>query len=480
MSDGALTQLAAIGAQDFNFLSDDLDNSLFKETEKKINNCCKATFSMYPFGKASWGTTTRFKIQKKGDLLGSIYFVVKLPKKGSYEDENGQNKIYDKWVDYIGNVLIENVKLYIGGQLIDEQTGEFMQIYSDLKDDDWNKNCMIGHSERMSRLGGNKDDFYNEPRSDYVYVPLKFWFCESYEKYLPLIALQYHDVEIEIKIREASQCLQLIKTGDPSSSNEDKELDTSSQHIIPPDSTYSGTGNKSPLEDVRLDCNYVLLDTEERKRIAQKDHEILITQTQRISKNLFDSMNISLTFNHPVKEMFWYIQNSLIKNKPDPFNFSTGYDNYMDKQIYDFLESNNITHNTYYRNYTNKVHWMYDARILINGQPIVDWKDYRYFYYLQNYENYRNKLEHFIYLYSFCDNPKSKTPTGSLNFSRINEAELQISTNGSSIDTYNDVREQKNVIDYKHMDNFLNVHIYAVNYNYLIIKGGMAGLKYKC
>ena len=89
-------------------------------------------------------------------------------------------------------------------------------------------------------------------------------------------------------------------------------------------------------------------------------------------------------------------------------------------------------------------------------------------------------MEHFIYLYSFCDNPKSKTPTGSLNFSRINEAELQISTNLGSTDTYNDFREGENVIGYKQMDNFLNVHIYAVNYNYLIIKGGMAGLKYKC
>ena len=114
MSEGALTQLAAVGAQDCNFLSDNLNDTLFKETEKKINNCCKATFSMYPNGKATWGTTTRFKIQKKGDMLGSLYFVAKLPKRGN------NSGVFEKWVDYIGNVLIENVKLYIGGKLIDE------------------------------------------------------------------------------------------------------------------------------------------------------------------------------------------------------------------------------------------------------------------------------------------------------------------------------------------------------------------------
>lgn len=470
MSDGGIIQLATVGAQDCNFLSDNLNDTIFKESEKKINNCCKATFSMYPNGKATWGTTTRFKIQKKGDMLGSLYFVAKLPQRG----HNGS--IFDKWVDYIGNVLIENVKLYIGDKLIDEQTGEFMQIHSDLKDDDWNKDCLIGHN-RLDKYMGD-DDWFREPRKDYVYVPLKFWFCDNYNKYLPLIALQYHEVEIEIKIREAKDCLQLIKTGDPDSTQEEKELNKYSNYILPPDSNYSGTGNQIQLEDVRLDCNYVLLDTEDRRRIAQMEHEILITQTQKIVQNVSNSKSVYLNFNHPVKEMFWYIQNSHIKNQPDPFNFSTGYKDLMDKDIYDYFDTQNKKHKEYYRFHNNKGHWLDEARITIDGHPIIDWKDWKYFHLLQNYENYRNKLEHNIYLYSFTGNPKSKTPMGSLNFSRLEEAQLQIKINEENRTKFKSIRESNK--QYKGDDESLTINVYAINYNYLVIKGGVASLLFEC
>ena len=169
MASGALTQLVAVGAQETNFLSNDAKDSIFNEPVKKINNFVKSTSSMQPLGSSNWGTTTKFKIERKGDLLNSMYFVAKLPELNRSYLTDTSNTNFVRWVDYIGNVLIENVKLYIGGQLIDEQSGDFTQIYSDLYDDDWNKLCMIGCDESLTTP---REKIY----ATYVYVPLKFWF----------------------------------------------------------------------------------------------------------------------------------------------------------------------------------------------------------------------------------------------------------------------------------------------------------------
>ena len=101
-------------------------------------------------------------------MLGSMYLVAKLPKLQSSNIENNNN-YYFRWSNYIGNLLIENVKLFIGGQLIDEQTGEFKQLYTDLYDDDWNKLCLIGMDETLITP---KDDYI---LPTFIYIPLKFW-----------------------------------------------------------------------------------------------------------------------------------------------------------------------------------------------------------------------------------------------------------------------------------------------------------------
>ena len=184
MSNGALTQLVAVGAQEENFLSEEPKDSIFLNKEKKINNFVKSTLSMEASGSANWGNTIKFKVEKKGDLLNSLYFVAKLPALNRKYLADTGSEYFVRWVDYIGNVLIENVKLFIGGQLIDEQTGDFAQIYTDLYDDDWNKLCLIGLDDTLTTPSDSVD-------STFVYVPLQFWFCQKLQNSLPIIALQY-------------------------------------------------------------------------------------------------------------------------------------------------------------------------------------------------------------------------------------------------------------------------------------------------
>ena len=200
MSNGALTQLVAVGAQDKLLKSDKLEDSIFKESEKKITNFVKATESIRPIGSSNWNSTINFKIEKKGDLLASVYFVVKLPKISRSLLDIKTDDYYLRWVDYVGNVLIESVKL-IGGQVIDEHYGDFMQVYTDLYDDDWNKK-IIGLDDTLITPS-------EEINETYLYIPLKFWFCNSLEKALPIISLQYHD--IEIYKRDFDCCYQVLQ-----------------------------------------------------------------------------------------------------------------------------------------------------------------------------------------------------------------------------------------------------------------------------
>lgn len=458
MAEGALTQLVAIGAQESQFITKDTKSSIFYPGISKTTNFVKADKSIYSEGTGNWGTTVKFRINKNGDLLGSCYVVVELPELSLDEHINlaDYNKLRVKWVDYIGNVLVENVKLYIGGQLIDEQSGEFNQIYTDLTDDDWNKLCLIG-----------LDDNLIKPRqkilSTHIYVPLKFWFCNDMKKALPLIALQYHDVEIEVKIREWQYCYQILKN-----IGADGVPAVPVQYQIYNDTLSLKQVN---IKDIRLDCNYYYLDSEDRKRIAQSEHKFLITQVQKRSCSLSQGLNIDLNFNHPVKEMFFYIQNDYIRNLPEPFNFSAT-PTYITKEI---KEDINTTYSTF--NNLSKNHNLGNARILINGFSRVDWRDYKYYYYLQNYENYRNKLEHYIYLYAFSPDPKSSTAYGCMNFSRIDNAQLQFNINKQLKEIYSSNIFPK-ISQTLGVNGNFTINVYAINYNFLIVKGGMAGVEY--
>ena len=455
MASGALTQLVAIGAQDANFLSEDEKYSVFQSKDPKINNFVKSTSSMQPKGSVNWGSKIRFVVEREGDLLNTAYLVIKLPKIARDFLTTKTNNYYVRWVDYIGNALVKNIKLFIGGQLIDEQTGDFMQIFNDLYDDDFNKLCLIG-------MDGNLNTPAEEIDSTWVYIPLKFWFCNNLSDALPLIALQHHSVEIEVEFREWSECYQVL---------DKKENNQGFVH-----SQKTNPMVKQDLEGCRLDCNYIYLDSKERIRISQKSHKFLITQTQKIEAAVGSGKSVELNFNHPVKEMFYYFSNNYVKSQPDPLNFSLKTE-YQTPEYFDKF-MNGIPNKTVADyNSLRKDHILGEARILINGFPRVEWKDYKYYYFLQNYENYRNKLEHNVYLYSFSSNPTAGIPMGSLNFSRVDNSQLQFTIN--DITKKNVKRDLLNNNQLKNIsDENLNVTIYGVNYNYLEIEGGMVGLKY--
>ena len=274
MSQGALTQLSAIGAQEENFLSKTPQYSVFNERVKKINNFADRYHTMIPPGKATWGSKFRMKIDKEGDLLNGLYFLVTLPQldinncpNNSETDQSGTNSI--SWIESIQDYIIKDVKLYIGGQLIDEKSGLAMAISDKLLTDDQVFNWLSDHIESNFKVNEGTD----EVNKNDILIPLKFWFSSNVKKGLPLIALQYHDVELEIEIN-----------------NFETAYNTYKYYSSGPSGNYIDNKNNThpfkDLENVKIIGSYTLLDQKERKRVAEAEHKILITQTQNIEKSL--------------------------------------------------------------------------------------------------------------------------------------------------------------------------------------------------
>lgn len=457
MSRGALLQLIAKGEMDKYLYDNNIENTLFKKSFKKITNFAEAHISQYPISSSTWGNTITFKIDRYGDLLSNMYLVLKIPQISVTDiigkSENPRTSEYRvKWKDYLGNLLIDTIKFKIGGQTIDEQTGEYIQFYTDLYDTTWSKLCMIGHDESMI-IPSTK---INE---QYLYIPLKFWFCNDIENALPIIGLQYHEIEVEIKLKNWDDLYHVVKkvTNEISIS----ESETSKNNFE--HTTEKLT--KKHFDDLRLDCNFIYLDIEERKIMAEEKLEYLITQTQYIKTSCKPIDSINLNFNHPVKEIFFVIQNKDIFNLGEIFNYS-GKSKYLPVNISTITES-------LWDQIPNK-HLLSSASLELNGVDRVVKKDYKFWHYVQNYEHYRNTVLHNIYMFSF--GLSNSFSSGSCNFSRINNAELKINL----IDNTNEFihhDDDSKIVSIGPGTNS-QISIYANNYNILVINGGMGGLMF--
>ena len=371
MSNGPIIDLVAKGLLDEDIMDSTNKTSLFNFNISKKNKYAKGDSIFYPIGKANWGNTFRINIEKKGDLLYGLYLIVKLPKLSISNlnvlpkpDENDTNSIYRlKYSDFIGNILIEKISLYMNGQLIDKQTGEYMQVYTDLYLSDWNRKAMLGLDNTKPNL---KID------SELVYIPLKFWFCNEPYKPLPIIALQYTDIYIDIKFRNFEDCVLILEK------NNNNLYHSTKTHI------------EIPIEEVSLQANFYYLELEERKKLALKEYEILITQSQVRSTIFNNTTSLLIDFNHVVKDMFFFIHPNKNINNGEYFNFSTKLD-YPSSELIPLA-------NFELWDLTPQKHLLQKARLLFNGAERIEWRDAKYFYRMQNHENYKNKLDAFIYL----------------------------------------------------------------------------------
>ena len=290
---GAILQLAARGAQD-TFLVGKSEITFFKTVYRRHTNFSIETIEQIFNNEVKFGQRLRCLIDRKGDLLSNLYLKINLGE--LKQDCNNNNHSY--WINSIGHALIKSMEIKIGGLLIDKQYGEWLEIWGELTQ---NEEKRVGYFEMIGKTSDglstiNRNKFKGPLQ---LYVPLNFWFCKNVGLSLPLIALQYHDVEIIIETRDFNECY----------------ITNSGVKLAPNNSYLSMT----------LLADYIFLDSEERKSFAQKEHEYLIEQVQHSTFNNFSpsssNINIPINFNHPIKELIWILKRTDIGEfKTDPCN----------------------------------------------------------------------------------------------------------------------------------------------------------------
>lgn len=392
---GSLMQLVAYGAQD-TYLTGNPQITFFKVVYKRHTNFAMESIEQTINGSIGLGRTFTATLGRNGDLVHRIYIEMTF---------NQDLRSLGAW--RVGHQVIDNIEVEIGGQIVDRQYGEWLDIWSQLShtEANWQKLNNMTSGTVLDEFGNTK-----------VYVPLQFWFCRNPGLSLPLIALQYHEVKINI---ETNQTFKVISSG--------SYVDSSASMI-----------------DCAVYADYIYLDTDERRRFAQVSHEYLIEQVQfsnniPLSPSSLNSTKILL--NHPVKELIWLAKhNSTTRH---PFDFWATQGSKLD----------NVTL----------------GQIQMNGQDRFQQRDGSYFRLVQPYQHHTgshnqqesdpaNNLAPLggFYIYSFALNPEEHQPSGTCNFSRIDNASLELTTGSSGY----------------------ILHYYAVNYNLLRIMSGMAGVAF--
>ena len=393
-----------------------------------------------------------------------------------------------------------------------------------------------------------------------LYVPLQFWFCTNPGLALPLIALQYHEVKINLDIRPIDECLWAVTTLNCNADAPSASAVTQAGQAAPGKPVPASIAYNQSLVAASLYVDYVFLDTDERRRMAQNPHEYLITQLQFTGDESVGSSSnkIKLNFNHPVKELVWVVQpdqnvdycSSLVCDAllfkvlgAQPFNYTDAIDalpnavhafggpestgqhdpnggqhafidqeglfesaGAMDAQVdagftgywhgpgNPYNEPNlggpTLTTTNGVTTFTEGVNgasnssvsdagtfvltetsldmhcWgqnpVVTAKLQLNGQDRFSEREGTYFSWVQPYQSHTRNPDEGINVYSFALRPEEHQPTGTCNFSRIDNATLQLVLSNATVEGTKTAK----------------VRVYATNYNVLRIMSGMGGLAY--
>jgi hypothetical protein len=564
---GGLMQLVAYGAQDV-YLTTNPQITFWKVTYRRYTNFAMESIEQTFNGQADFGRRVTCTISRNGDLAYRTYLQITLPEinqqmnptpaqsalasYGPGDKHRGETGVFARWLDFPGEQIISIVEVEIGGQRIDRQYGDWMHI--------WNQLTLTSEQQRgYYKMVGNTTQltFITDPSFAAVdgpcatsaptqvcaprnalpettlYVPLQFWYCRNPGLALPLIALQYHEIKINLDLRPIDECLWAVTSLSNTSSTSSLKVSTAYQMSLVAASLY---------------VDYVFLDTDERRRMAQSAHEYLIEQLQFTGDESVGSSSnkIKLNFNHPCKELIWVVQPdanvdycaSLITGTPlfsvlgaQPFNYTDAID-VLPNGIHAFAGPGSVSGPNAFINTSGFFEdpgatdavtfpgWDYQApnfnhsgfvqsanqtllntaglegstdfqssvsdagtfvltetsldmhcwgenpvvtaKLQLNGQDRFSEREGTYFDLVQPYQHHTRTPDTGINVYSFALRPEEHQPSGTCNFSRIDNATLQLVLSNATVGGTNTAK----------------VRVYATNYNVLRIMSGMGGLAY--
>jgi len=455
----------------------------FKAVYKKHTNFAIENVMLNFTGETYMGEKNNFGkklytiIPKNADLVHRMYLVIEL--KNIYNCDNSIESCIEDEISVSAFSLIDTIEIRIGDQLIDKHTGEWLHIYHEIFLQK-NKNsslCEMIHTH--NNIKGPST--ISSQRDGLIYIPLIFWFNRNPGLSIPLLALQYSDVKIDIKF--------------------------TTRNII---RNIDSTENSLIINKVQLLTEFIHLDTEEKTLFASNSHEYLIEQVQYnirnnipLKKELNDDdyesyqHKFDLILNHPVKEIFWAIQdtkasiNSINEQYICPTNELSSIRRNIGNQLFN-----------YWRNldWNNRAHQLIDATIGLNGKEIFDPLPANFFMAITKHQyhsgfgytnlsfnsNEPNKTTSInynkgsgFYCYSFALTPETYQPSGSLNFSKLDKADLRLRIRR---DKYNSSLLVEDCSEYEESNLVCSqklLKMYAINYNILRIMSGNGGLAFQ-
>jgi hypothetical protein len=492
---GALAQLSSFGVQD-SYLYSSPQVTMFKSVYRRHTNFALEAITQTFDGGADFGRKTSVTLSRNGDLVSRIWLQVTLPDLAAfditrsdgvavtatsdvtvaagvtssvaaadlvgssasrvwrYTDNIGTNtfaweldgKVYSnslmtiefttwpyltagrgqptelvRWCNSVGHALMSSVELEIGGTRIDRHVSEFWDIWDELTEKDERRQGLWEMIGKYADATYDSTPTRQHSRARTLFIPLQFCFNRHMGLALPIIALAYHQVRLNIEFRPYTELLRAT---------------------VPVQSLAAKNGGTPPaFTDVQLYAEYVFLDTPERRRFATTPHEYLFEQLQFLGDEAVQAgalnRKFQLNFNHPVKELIWvYVPKTYYDPDPQTGNqlFKYHIPGSANQEIFDTGE------------------------LILNGNDRFSEMPAQYFRLLQPYHHHTRCPAKKIYTYSFALNPEDIQPSGSLNYSRVDSAQLSLKLNANV--------------------QLGRLKVFAVSYNVLRVQGGMSGLAF--
>lgn len=365
----SITQLASIGKQDVETtISPEL--TFWKSSFKRHTDFAMEPRRIELLG-ADYNKTATATLPRNGDLISKIWMVIDLGRL------DGGNR-GARFVDDVGRAIFEEIKLEIGSVVYDRMYPELEHAMEEVK---------VLAERQLGRLTGKS----NSPAelqdwaefSQKLYVPFHFFFTEDYGSSLPVVALHLTDVKLSIKFKQKAQLI--VSTGA---------------------GAYTPTANDALLNDIYLLAETVYLGDPERDWFAGTQQKYVITQNQYLGSQSVaagvDSLRIPLHFNHPCKELILMQRTNVNTGNLNWFNFNGEETGQYAAEAFASM------------------------KLRLNGSDRFEAQDPLYFRVIQNKEHHSRIPTKMVYTYSFALYPEDPNPSGSLNFSRIDNAQIDL------------------------------------------------------
>ena len=520
MPGGGLFSLVAYGAQNV-LLSGNPDFTYFYKTYKKYAHFAEesVTFAMDGPQDLSYNQPiqVRFKLQRVADLVRDIYFVFDLPDIyckyiESFPTSTGRSSQYNfQWVNHIGCHIIQNIGFYIGGQKIQEFNGDYITIKAqcDLNKDAYEKwNTLVGNVPDLydpanglyagGSMGSGYPLVYNnspgQPTSQNVnrpsiqgrqlQVPIPFWFSETTFGALPLVALQFHECEIQITLRPINELYKVLDNNGyqvaPGYQYNASPIELQPGNIFYTSSDISEVAINNFLTDIgtpipllntwalnpRIELTYVYVTDDERTQFSSEALQYLVRQVTLYS---FDSITsrqfVELNTHNPIERII------IIPRRSDSLQYrnqTNNYTNWINPNKPPFLQTNgwpsnvNLTSSTGRFVLNGQQSILNRLAILGDGNVLQEDKPIEYYTQVVHWKYVTGVPDSNLVVYPFSLTSPLIQPNGSINSSRIKSFQLDLNVYPLPPNSF-----------YQY-----NINVYVESLNWVTISSGMGGLKY--